>query len=430
MILFSHPTGNENVREAARALNESGLLYEFWTSVSWNEGHPLNHILPRSVSRELGRRSFSHIGPQQVRCYPWLELGRLAARQLKLSHPVRHEYGRFSLDAVYRSLDLRVSARVKTGSPSIQGVYAYEDGALAIFREATHRGMKAIYELPIGYWKSYRELMKEESSLQPAWAPTMQGRTDSDEKLRRKDEELALATDIIVPSEFVRGTLRQAGRLGARITVLPYGAPPRHGAYPEKSASQTKLKVLFVGALSQRKGLSYLLQAVTSFGARVELTIIGKRIAPCRPLDAALGQHRWIPSLPHNALLEEMTRHDVMVFPSLFEGCALVVLEAMSQGLPVITTPNTGAGHYICSGEDGFIVPIRDVGAIVEKLELLFDRDRLVAMSDAAVRKASQHSWEQYRQRLAASVRQAISRESAIIPLAAQSLPLEMSPSC
>ena len=117
-----------------------------------------------------------------------------------------------------------------------------------------------------------------------------------------------------------------------------------------------------MGGLSQRKGLSYLLQAVKSLGSKIELTIVGRRVTECRALDAEFCVHRWIPSLSHGAVLEEMSRHDVFVFPSLFEGYALVILEAMSQGLPVITTPNTGAEHFVSNGEDGFIVPIRDAG--------------------------------------------------------------------
>jgi alpha-maltose-1-phosphate synthase len=431
MILSSHPTGNANLREAVRALNEAGLLSEFWTSVCWNQEHWLNRVFPSSVSQKLGRRAFSHIGRDQLRCHPWVELGRLAAHQLNLSSLLRHEVGRFSVDAVYRSLDLRVAARLHD-VPQIRGVYAYEDAALESFRVARQLGIRTIYELPIGYWRSYRELMQEEESLQPEWALTLQGKRDSDEKLRRKDEELALATDVIVPSEFVRGTLQKAGPLEAQVTLLPYGAPPvEHKVQTEGSTVAGKLKVLFVGGLSQRKGLSYVLQAVTQLGSKVELTLIGRRVVECRALDAALRVHNWIPSLSHSALLQEMSHHDLMVFPSLFEGCALVVLEAMSRGVPVITTPNSGSSQFVSDGDDGFIVPIRDVEAIVEKMEmLLLNRDRLAAMSQAAIRKAAQHSWEEYRRRLATTVRLALLNDASVHSTLLRSSHLQVSPSC
>src|SRR5271166_294467 len=413
MILFSHPTGNANAREASRALSDADLLSEFWTSVCWNQEHFLNRVLPRSVSAELGRRAFSHIKKGSLHSHPWVEIGRLAARKFRLLGLLRHEYGRFSTDAVYRSLDSRVAKRLQD-APHIRALYAYEDGALASFRAAKQLGIKTIYELPIGYWKCYRELIAEEARLQPEWAVTLQGSSDSDEKLQRKDEELALATDIVVPSEFVCATLRKASRIEGRVTVLPYGAPPTT-LTKERSTRDGKLRVLFVGGLSQRKGLSYLLQGVARLGSHVELTLIGQRVVECQPLDAALHVHRWIPSLPHAALLQEMSSHDVMVFPTLFEGCALVVLEAMSQGIPVITTPNAGASHFVSDGEDGFIVPIRDVEAITERLELLLrDRDRLLAMRRAAMHKAARHSWEQYRQRLVATVREALLQDTAV----------------
>lgn len=412
MILFSHPTGNANVREALRALSDEGLLSEFWTSIYWRREHPLNNVLPQSVRRELNRRGFPHLRRHQVQCDPWLEVGRLMARHLRLSSLIRHEVGRFSIDAVYRRLDKSVAARLAE-IEDISAIYAYEDGALASFRAARKLGIQTIYELPIGYWRSYRELMADEASLNPEWAVTLQGRGDSNEKLRCKDEELALATDIVVASRFVRGTLLKAGCLKAAITILPYGAPTKIFARRARNPRDGSLKVLFVGALSQRKGLSYLLQAVKRLGPKIDLTLVGHRAAECRALDQALQVHRWIPSLSHDAVLEEMSRHDVMVFPSLFEGFGLVILEAMSQGVPVITTPNTAAPDFLSDGVDGFIVPIRDVEAIVEKLELLMlDRDCLAAMSQAAVRKASLCSWEQYRHRVANTVRQAMTKGS------------------
>ena len=139
---------------------------------------------------------------------------------------------------------------------------------------------------------------------------------------------------------------------------------------------------------------------------QVELTLIGRPSGSCFPLEQALKTHRWIASLPHQQILEEMSRHDVFVFPSLFEGFGLVILEAMSQGLPVITTPHTAGPDVIADGEDGFIVPIRSAEAIAEKLELLArNRSLLLAMSQAAQRKANQYSWESYQRCIVSTIK-------------------------
>ena len=137
-------------------------------------------------------------------------------------------------------------------------------------------------------------------------------------------------------------------------------------------------------------------------GDLAELTLLGRKTSEsCQPLDAALRTHRWVPSQPHAEVLEEMTRHDVFVFPSLFEGFGLVLLEAMSRGLPVITTEHTAGPDFLSHGVDGFVIPIRSTDSIVEHLELLArDRELLDEMKQAAVATAAKHSWEDYRRRL------------------------------
>lgn len=408
MLILSHPTGNENVRQAVRSLHDAELLSEFWTSVYWRQEYLINKILPHSIRNELSRRTFPYVRHQQVRSHPWREAGRLMARRLGLSTLIRHEVGRLSVDAVYRSLDKKVATQL-LGAPEIEAVYAYEDGALTTFRVAQRLAIKTIYELPIGYWRAGRELMEEEADLQPEWAMTLPGNIDSAQKLHRKDEELALASHIVVPSEYVRRTLSKAPQVNATVSVVPYGAPAAIAGARKMTAPSDPLRVVFVGALTQRKGVSYLLRAVEQLGSSVVLTLIGRRVGECRALDAALRVHRWFPSLSHAQVLQELNRQDVMVFPSLFEGFGLVLLEAMANGVPVIGTPNGAAPDLLTDGEDGFLIPIRDTDVIVEKLELLArDRERLSAMSASAARKAALHSWRRYRELLATTVHSAL----------------------
>ena len=233
----------------------------------------------------------------------------------------------------------------------------------------------------------------------------MTGLLDSKEKLARKDEELRLADAIVVPGSFVKETLGMASGIKGKIQVINFGGPTPAVSESGKG-HHGKLRLLYVGSLTQRKGLSYLFKAVDRLGESVELTVVGaKPLGHCKLLESALSRHTWIPSLPHHKILEVMREHDVFVFPSLFEGFGLVLLEAMSQGVPVITTPHTGGPDIISDGVDGFIVPIRSSEAIVEKVELLTDRDRLVAMSEQAVKKAAFCSWERYQRNTLKTVR-------------------------
>src|SRR4029077_16168295 len=117
-----------------------------------------------------------------------------------------------------------------------------------------------------------------------------------------------------------------AGISPARVRVIPYSAPSV--AQPADSReNDDKLRVLFAGALSQAKGLGYLLEAASKMSGKMELTLIGRRMSSAIPDPKILDRHRWLPSLPHHQLLDEMGRHDVLALPSLHEGFGLVVLE-------------------------------------------------------------------------------------------------------
>jgi alpha-maltose-1-phosphate synthase len=404
VIVLSHPTANQNVRQTARALAEAGLLKEFWTCVDWNEGGFLDRFLFSRAREELRRRSFASELKPFIKSFPWRELGRHLSGRLGLDWLTKHETGFFSIDAVYHSLDRHVARRLSSAT-TVKAVYAYDDAALETFRAAKDLGLKCIYEHPIVYWRKVRELQQEEAALHPEWAPTLAALRDSDEKLARKDEELALADLVIVPSMFAKESLAHAPRLTAPVQVVPYGAPSVDTSITPKRQNE-KLRVLFVGALSQAKGLGYLLQAVARLEQRIELTLIGHRVSENIPEPAVLQRHRWIPSLAHVDLLAEMARHDVLVLPSLHEGFGLVIFEAMAHGLVVIATPHTAAPDIIEDGIDGFVVPIRSAEAIEEKLlRLMTEAGMLEEMKVAARRKASLHPWQTYRQQLVSVAR-------------------------
>jgi len=108
---------------------------------------------------------------------------------------------------------------------------------------------------------------------------------------------------------------------------------------------------------------------------------------------------------PHNAVLELMRSCDVFCLPSIVEGRALVMQEAMSQGLPLIITPNTGGEDLIDEGVTGFLVPIRRADLIAEKIAWFAgNRSALPDMSRAAQIKAGQLSWARYGKTIADAI--------------------------
>lgn len=405
MIILSHPTGNENVRQAALAFAEANLLEHFVTTISWNAGSAFDRILPPRLRESFRRRSFPELVRRRIRPLPVREAARLFFGAIHLPLWSQHEHGFFNIDAVSAALDRAGAAEIQK-SENCKLAYAYEDCAIATLAAAEHRRIPRVYDLPIGYWRVGHRIFAEECEREPEWAPTLTGACDSKEKLARKDEELRLATRVVVASTFTKSTLAEMPH-PRPVTVIPYGAPP--AATNKIGNGGAKLKILFAGSLGQRKGLSYVLRAVELIGEKnCELTLLGRKAAEgCRPLDQAVRAHRWLPSLSHARVLLEMRQHDVLIFPSLFEGFGLAITEAMSQGSPVITTAHTAGPDIIDDGVDGFIVPIRSADAIAEKLEVLArDRERLRAMKISAREKAQMHPWENYRRALVTMVQE------------------------
>ena len=357
-IVLSHPTGNEFVRNALLALYQEGSLLRFYTALGWSRDNLLTKLASSGLRKRLSRRSYP-IPAKFIRSSPVREFFRLARP---------FGTGAVTIDDVSLDLDRRVAAdlpRLKSREQAT-GVFTYEDGALSTLKAARQLGLDRIYELPIGYWRAGHQLFNEERERKPEWESTLTGLKDSPAKLSRKDEELANADTVICASSFTKSTLELYPGNSPNIEVIPYGAPRPIGFNEVRVERSKRLRLLFVGGLSQRKGLSYLFDSVDALGDAVELTVIGQFVSePPKVLKAHLRKCRYIGSLSHGDILRQMREHDLFVFPSLFEGFGLVLLEAMSQGLPCITTPHTAGPDIIDHGKDGFIVPIRNTAEIV-----------------------------------------------------------------
>ncbi len=404
MILFSHPTLNANTKALINGLYKNKILYKLYTCVAIFHGQLLYKLGSNPKLKDLKRRSLDKTWQTFTRSNSFFEFGRILASKLKIEYLIKHETGFFCIDKVYENHDKWVANNLyKAKKEGVVGVYGYEDGALATFTKAKQLGINCIYDLPIGYWKSARILMQKEFDINPDWSSTLTGFSDSNAKLDKKDQELALADVIFVASSFTKKTLEEYSGKLPEIKVIPYGFPDSGIKKEYQPLVNRKLKVLFIGGLSQRKGLSYLFEAVEGLQDKVTLTIVGHKAIPdCKALNQALEKHQWISSMSHEQVLSCMREHDVFVFPSLFEGFGLVITEAMSQGVPVITTDRTAGPDLIKDGEDGWIVPAGSSKAIKEVFETILNKPYILEQFGlAAQQKAQTRPWSVYGQEMA-----------------------------
>ncbi|MDB5287265.1 MAG: glycosyl transferase family 1 [Mucilaginibacter sp.] len=404
-LIIAHPTGNAFVRAAVNGMYDAGILAAFYTAIASFPGTfldglgvigPLSEIRRRRVDARL--KPYTHLSP-------WREAGRLVALKTGLTSFTTHETGIFSIDAIYKSLDREVAAYMRKYA-NANAIYAYEDAAGYSFRQAKILGLKCLYDLPIGYWRAGHELLKNEAARWPEWAATLTTFKDSEIKLARKDQELKLADRIFVASSFTAKTLNAYPGILAPVKVIPYGFPVVGAIKEYDNVTGRPLKLLFVGGLSQRKGIADLFAAVNKLGRHVELTIVGSKTGnDCPALDTELARHKWIPSLPHAGILKIMKEHDVLVFPSLFEGFGLVITEAMAQGTPVITTERTAGPDVIEHDNNGWLIKAGDEQDIQHAIEKLLQQPQLIANAGkAAMETARLRPWHVYGKELAEAI--------------------------
>ncbi len=283
MILLAHPFGNANVRAVLAALDQAKLLAKFVTTLGWSNESFWVEQLPSGLRSQAARRRYE-IPPTKIERQISREIVRLLAERTGQQWLIRHEQGWASIDRVWSQLDVFSAGVLRRlhQSEGINVVYAYEDCALRLFETAQQIGVRRVYDLPIAYWEITQRLLREEADRWPEWEPTLGGTRDSDEKLARKTQELDLAELVICPSAFVLESLPEKARRSKPCVVAPFGSPVlKPGAVTVKKRSGKRLRLLFAGALSQRKGLADLFQAMKLVSSdEVELVVMGSLLHP------------------------------------------------------------------------------------------------------------------------------------------------------
>lgn len=210
------------------------------------------------------------------------------------------------------------------------------------------------------------------------------------------------ADALIVASEGDRAFAVERGwKRPERVHVVPHGVSARFlAAAPPEDAPRGE-GILFCGSWDAVKGAPYLARAMAILcadAAPPRLTILGPGIAEPDVLASfppeARPHVRVVPRTDEEEVMRHYRAHDLLVFPSTYEGFGMVVVEAMSQRLPVVATPVGCAAALVREGRTGLVVPPRDPAALAAALRrLLADAPRRRAMGDAAHEAVRSLTW-------------------------------------
>jgi glycosyltransferase involved in cell wall biosynthesis len=195
-------------------------------------------------------------------------------------------------------------------------------------------------------------------------------------------ESVAAADYICTSSSFVRQSFLDHGFDPRRLLFCPY--PVNLEVFrpaPEPRPANRPFTLVHTGGLSLRKGAPYLFEAFRLIRKQVPDAVLRVKRHLRNDVQAIVRRNsdlpiEWSDQLDLAAHVRRYQTSDLLLFPSVEDGFAFVVAEALACGLPVVTTFNTGASDLICPGENGEVVPIRDPQALANAALKWWERIR------------------------------------------------------
>jgi glycosyltransferase involved in cell wall biosynthesis len=169
-----------------------------------------------------------------------------------------------------------------------------------------------------------------------------------------------------------------------------------HRQYPDNARN-----LLFVGQWLHRKGIRYIVEAFQTLAREfpdIQLTCVGTLVPAATVLESFPAEVRQRVIVKPEANRQEIfsfyRKADIFVFPTLFEGFSLALLEAMAAGLPIVTTPVAAALDTLQDGVDVLFVPIQDSHALEEAIaRLLRDKAERQRLGESARSAAQKYAW-------------------------------------
>jgi glycosyltransferase involved in cell wall biosynthesis len=411
-VLVACPDARPPAYQAVIGLHRARLLGRFLTAYYHRDRPALAAVGRRlapgpfaRVERVLRRRFDPEIPADRVRSAWGYDVavrveGRLAGRPGARRGVARWRTRRFD----------RVFARA-VGRDGPGTVLAFSDvGTRHALPLCRARGVPVVLSVVHGDVREERALLAREAEASPEFFRLYLGdgaldRGELDWLHERRLAELELADLVLVPSEHIAATLAGHGTPRAKLRVIPYAADVRRFRPDPSKRHRPDCTFLFAGGVCQRKGIRYLLEAwrrVRRPGWRLQL--LGPLPRDPGPLATYLDEVEPLGRVGHAEVPAVMAAADVFVFPSLFEGSAVVTYEALACGLPGIVTPS--AGSVVRDGEDGLLVPPGDVEALAAGMERLGTDPALrAAMGRSARARAEAFDWPRYHAAVVDAVR-------------------------
>jgi glycosyl transferase family 1 len=355
-----------------RAFEARGHLEHFFTDIWLKRGRGLLKRLPRGDA--LAHRFHSALPAQRVTGFNFFGIDAATRGMRRRGARTREEqyseyirigegFGRRVADQLSRmELDAARTA-----------AFLFTTGALETCEHLKKRGIPIVAD-QLDPGRVDEEMIAQEIERWPGWEE-FPGKIP-EAYYARLAREWELSDIVLVNSNWSKSALLKDGVDEQKVIVVPLCY--EQGSLPvverQPAADSKPLTVLWLGQIVLRKGIPYLFEAAKKLSAtNIRFVVAGRIGISEEALAAAPANLTVLGKITHGEAAKHFAEADVFVLPTISDGFALTQLEAMSFGLPVITTPN--CGDVVTNGVDGFIVPPRDADALAEAISKL-DKDR------------------------------------------------------
>lgn len=391
----SHPN-TQYVGRLLEALLSINQLKKFYTSFHYSDEKMVGKLLSSisataGINSKLSRRSFKGIPGNAISDFPFLEIKR-SFRNTFLNIDPDHSYF-----LMCKEFDRMVA---KNSSIRESKVFiGYEMACEKTFHEVKKLDGQTVLDLA--------QIHYNEISLIAETYPGFKYLLKNRERLKRvnerKENELVLSDRILCLSEFAKESLLKQGIDKEKITTVNLGYS-ESTFYPKDDYNiDGKIRLLFVGTLTRRKGIDILLNVfkrMKTAGIQVELTLVGP-MGDAKDLILNSGlELKLIPFTNPEGLRKLYQESDLFVFPSYLDSWAMVVIEAMACGTPVIISNNTGAKDAVVKG-GGAVLETGDEEALYDCI-LKFHEDRILLEETGrrAAVVAQSFKWKNYSEQI------------------------------
>lgn len=394
-VIVAHVSKQHSFHTAI-ALKKQGMLYKYITTV-YDKPSSLTmrakKFLKGNTLKKAATRSCPELDDNEVlQFYELFGLMRIFLRRIKFINidlyvmrvfwkKVANYAVKENVDAimVYDGLSKKYLDIIKKKAPHIEIMMDVTIAARPFMKEVFIKDMEKF---------NHKHFFEEEKFL---WV---------DEYLQNTYDDCKYVDHFFVPSKVVYNSLKFCGVSDEKLITVPYGVGVDQFTYVQKKAGTGPLKLIFVGGVMYRKGVHHLLEVVSRYTeSEVTLSLAGGY----DPEGEFYQKYKDVKNInflgfvTRDVITRVFQESDAFVLPSLAEGLALVILEALATGTPVICTENSGGNDAIINYENGIVCKASDRESFNDALLwMMANRDKLPAMSAKAREVSLSYTWDEY----------------------------------